>query len=240
MSEAGKKALIIGATGAVGKALLREVLLADTYKSVTTIGRREVKLDDSVPQSKLVQKTVDFDNLEASRSELTGYEDVFCCLGTTKADAGSAEAFKKIDHDYVVNSAKLIAEENPAQGGGLSPVHFLYCSSSGASKSSPFLYPQSKGQTEEDLTNVGFQRVSIFRPRFLTIEEERPRPRLAESIFGKIVGYTRAVGLHLDVPVAVVGRAMLHAAAHPVDATGSSDKTISQIIDNPEIEATGA
>lgn len=40
--------------GAVGKTLLRELLLADTYKSVTTIGRREVKLDDSIPQSKLV------------------------------------------------------------------------------------------------------------------------------------------------------------------------------------------
>ena len=57
------------------------------------------------------------------------YRDVFCCLGTTRADAGSAEAFRKIDHDYVVNSAKMIAEENPGTEGGLSPVHFLYCSS---------------------------------------------------------------------------------------------------------------
>jgi hypothetical protein len=53
------------------------------------------------------------------------------------------------------------------------------------------------------------------------------------------MGLTRAVGWRLDVPVAVVGRAMLHAASHPVDATGNSDKTFSQFIENPEIEVTG-
>ncbi|KAH8552884.1 hypothetical protein BGW37DRAFT_487560 [Umbelopsis sp. PMI_123] len=242
MSEAGKKALIMGATGAVGKALLREALLADTYKSVTTIGRREVKLDESIPQGKLVQKIVDFENLEASRSDLKGYEDVFCCLGTTRADAGDASTFRKIDHDYVVNTAKIIAEENPGSDGELSPVHFLYCSSGGSNKNSPFLYMQSKGQTECDLIDTGFKRVSIFRPGFLTVEEKRESrtPRIAENIFGKIVGFTRAIGLHLDVPVGVVGRSMLYAAAHPPDATSSSNKTTSQYIEHAEIEKTGA
>jgi oxidoreductase len=67
--------------------------------------------------------------LATSIEKVPSYRDVFCCLGTTKADAGSAEAFRKIDHDYVVNTAKLIAEENTGTEGGLSPVHFLYCSS---------------------------------------------------------------------------------------------------------------
>jgi hypothetical protein len=79
MTEAGKKALVLGATGkiidlhlvycfyiifmrlytgAVGKALLRDVLVANTYKSVTAIGRRDVTLDESVPQDKLVCKTL--------------------------------------------------------------------------------------------------------------------------------------------------------------------------------------
>jgi hypothetical protein len=110
----------------------------------------------------------------------------------------------------------------------------------GANKNSPLLYPQSKGQTEQDLIDAGFKRVSIFRPRFLTTEEERPRPRLAESIFGKVVGLTRAFGLHLDVPVAVVGRSMIYAAAQPADSSASTDKTIARIIENDEIEKTGA
>jgi hypothetical protein len=57
--------------------------------------------------------------------------DIFCCLGTTRADAGGAENFIKIDQEYVLNSAKIIAEENKptTSESKLSPVHFLYCSS---------------------------------------------------------------------------------------------------------------
>lgn len=51
-------------------------------------------------------------------------------MGTTRADAGSAEKFIKIDQEYVLNSAKIIAQENkdPADESKLAPVHFLYCS----------------------------------------------------------------------------------------------------------------
>lgn len=54
---------------------------------------------------------------------------MFCCLGTTRADAGSAEKFKKIDQDYVLQSAKIIAEENKDTSSDQSPVHYVYCSS---------------------------------------------------------------------------------------------------------------
>lgn len=55
--------------------------------------------------------------------------DVFCCLATTRADAGSADKFIKIDQTYVLDSAKIIQEENKPAGSELTPVHFLYCSS---------------------------------------------------------------------------------------------------------------
>jgi oxidoreductase len=50
-------------------------------------------------------------------------------LGTTRADAGSAEKFKKIDQEYVLQSAKIIAEENKDTSSNQSPVHYVYCSS---------------------------------------------------------------------------------------------------------------
>ncbi|KAG2175008.1 hypothetical protein INT43_006070 [Umbelopsis isabellina] len=239
MTEAGKKALVLGATGAVGKALLRDILKADTYASVTALGRREVTLDDTVPKEKLVQRTVDFENLESSRSDFKGYQDVFCCLGTTRAAAGSAEGFRKIDHDYVVNSAKIVAEENPGPSGGLSPVHYLYCSSLGANKNSMFLYTQSKGQTEQDIIDVGFKQVSIFRPSFLRVEEERPRTGLAESVLGKVLSFTKPLGLNMEVPVGVVGRAMIYAAAHPAANTESTGKTASHFYSGKELDEMG-
>src|SRR5260221_4775572 len=38
---------------------------------------------------------VDFEHLDAGLAD-----DVFCCLGTTIAKAGSQEAFRHVDHDY--------------------------------------------------------------------------------------------------------------------------------------------
>ncbi|KAI9492494.1 hypothetical protein BDB00DRAFT_828469 [Zychaea mexicana] len=217
-TEAGSRtALVLGATGAVGKQLLLDVLKNGNYSRVITLGRRPAPLDDSIPQQNLEQKTVDFDNLEASRAEFRNVNDVYCCLGTTRADAGSAEAFRRIDQTYVLNSAKIIAEENKpttaaaaaAESSTLSPVHFLYCSSKGSNKNSMFLYPQSKGQTEEGIIKAGFQRVSIFLPGFLEVQEPRPRSRLGEQVLGAIfTPVNRYMNLHMAIPTSSVGQAM--------------------------------
>ncbi|KAF7721182.1 Methyltransferase-like protein 23 [Apophysomyces ossiformis] len=214
-------ALLIGATGAVGKALLKDVLQNGKYTQVITVGRREASLDENIPKEKLtltmteqVQKVVDFEHLETHREAFRGVNDVFCCLGTTRADAGSAEKFRRIDQGYVLESAKIIAEENPPPAGEtLSPVHFLYCSSSGANKDSSFLYPQSKGQTEEGISEAGFKKVSIVRPGLLEIEEERPKARWGESLaLSLLPSVNRLFNLHMSVPVGDVAKAMLTVA----------------------------
>ncbi|CAO0802209.1 unnamed protein product [Mucor circinelloides] len=177
-----KTAMVFGATGAVGKQLLKDVLKNGKYAKVVAVGRRPVELDESIPQDKLVQKTVDFENLEAHREDFKNVSDVFCCLATTRADAGSADKFIKIDQTYVLDSAKIIQEENKPAGSELAPVHFLYCSSTGANKNSMFLYPKTKGQTEEKLAETGFEKVSIFRPGLLEVVEPRTHPRLLEPV----------------------------------------------------------
>ncbi|KAG1067009.1 hypothetical protein G6F42_026570 [Rhizopus arrhizus] len=64
-----KTAMVFGATGAVGKQLLKDVLKNGKYAKVVAVGRRPVELDESIPQDKLVQITVDFENLEAHRED---------------------------------------------------------------------------------------------------------------------------------------------------------------------------
>ncbi|KAJ8652726.1 hypothetical protein O0I10_011608 [Lichtheimia ornata] len=242
-----KTALVLGSTGAVGKALVKDLLFNGDYQKVITVGRRPVELDSNIPQDKLEQKTVDFDKLEEHRDKFKNVNDVFCCLGTTRADAGSSEAFKRIDQGYVLNSAKIIAEENKPVSDNtstsvpsLSPVHFLYCSSAHSNPNSPFLYPQSKGQTEQGIINTGFQRVSIFHPGYLELEEPRPRTRLLETTFGSVISpINRFFNLHLAVPVTRVAEAMRKAAASDVSAGQTSSLGKETIVDryvNKEIE----
>ncbi|KAI8381547.1 uncharacterized protein BYT42DRAFT_309042 [Radiomyces spectabilis] len=226
-NETMRIALVMGATGAVGKAVLKDLLLNSTYAKVVIVGRRAAELSNDIPQEKLVQKTVDFENLEQHREAFRGVNDVYCCLGTTRADAGGAAQFKKIDQGYVVNSAKIIAEENPAktQGETVSPIHFLYCSSASANKNSLFLYIQTKGETEDRLSNLGFQRVSIFRPGLLELEEPRSRPRFAETIFATIFSpINRTLGLHMAAQVGAVARAMRKVANDDPKLQGLIDK----------------
>ena len=56
--------------------------------------------------AKLENPIVDFDALPAEAS-WWACQGAICTLGTTMRRAGSRAAFFKVDHDYVMNSAKL-------------------------------------------------------------------------------------------------------------------------------------
>ncbi|KAI9273756.1 hypothetical protein BY458DRAFT_508150 [Sporodiniella umbellata] len=240
-------ALIFGATGAVGKQVLTDVLKNGKYEKVVCVGRREVELDSSIPQEKLIQKKIDFDNLEKHREDFKGIKDVFCCLGTTRADAGSADKFIKIDQEYVLKSAKMIAEENTVEGSSTSNVHYIYCSSMGADKSSLFLYPKSKGQTEEGLKHMGFKKLTIFRPGFLEVAEPRSKAKFMESLSVSVCKtFERFLSVPLVNPVTVVGQAMHRAAQDPTikplnydSIKTSSTGTICSTFERDDIKVIG-
>ena len=99
-----KTAVIIGATGAVGKEILKEILADNFYNKVCILGRESIgKLGDEERLTKII---VDFENLNFDTSILED-ADVFASLGTTIKIAGSKENQRKIDVDYTVNFAKL-------------------------------------------------------------------------------------------------------------------------------------
>ncbi|ORZ10943.1 hypothetical protein BCR41DRAFT_357222, partial [Lobosporangium transversale] len=161
MTISKNSALIFGGTGAVGKCLVRDALASKAFTHVLTLGRRPVKTDDgSFTNTEVIeQKVVDFENITETFPQSDLPQVVFCTLGTTRAAAGGAEGFKKIDQQYVLDSARY--------------VHYLYCSSANASEKSFFLYPKTKGETENALAAIGFERVSIFQPGFLKPVEPR-------------------------------------------------------------------
>jgi len=170
------KACVLGGTGATGKALVKELVEDRAHFSrVTAIVRRVIdkpeeywhlKAEDI--KDRFEQKQVDFDNLKDHAKDFEGFDVGFCCLGTTKSKAGSAEAFRKVDFDYVVESARLL------KAGGTK--HYNLMTSQGSNPDSWFLYPQTKGQAEEECKKMGFPRLSIYRPGLLLTEREESRP----------------------------------------------------------------
>jgi uncharacterized protein YbjT (DUF2867 family) len=163
----GKTAMIAGATGLVGHHLLELLLQDPSYAKVIALSRHRL----TVQNSKLEEILVDFDQLQTITPSLH-VEDVFCSLGTTIKRAGSREAFRKVDFDYVVNVARF--------GLSLGARGFYVVSSMGANPQSRAFYLRVKGEMEEAVKAFGYPSLGIFRPSL--IAGRRRESRLGERV----------------------------------------------------------
>lgn len=166
-----KSALVFGASGLVGKELLKLLLENHSYQSITTFGRNSLNIE----HPKLKQIISSFDELE-SHQEIFTNKDVFCCLGTTIKKAKSKEAFRKVDLDYVVKIAS-IAKKTDVE-------NFAVISSIGVTENSRGLYLKTKAEMELALQQLNFKKLVILRPSVLL--GKRDEFRLSEQI-GKII-----------------------------------------------------
>lgn len=179
-----RSSLILGATGAVGRHCLGFLLASARYSRVTALTRRRIEFE----HRKLEQHVVDFRDFDAAMAEA---DDVFCCLGTTIAAAGSEAAFKAVDFEIPLR----VAEAAKAQGAR----RFLLVSSVGADAGASNFYLRTKGELEMALDGAGFEELSIFRPSLLLGEREEFRlgemlakpvaPLLSLFLFGSLNRY---------------------------------------------------
>lgn len=166
-----KTAIIIGASGLTGRALLQQLLQDDYFAKVIVFVR--TKLD--ITHSKLTQHCIDFDSLDQFQELIKG-DVLFCCLGTTIKTAGSQKAFKKVDYTYATEFAKIAKQNNVST--------FCLQSSLGADSNSTNFYLKVKGETEDFIRELNFVSFTSFRPSMLL--GNRTEFRLGENI-GKIV-----------------------------------------------------
>lgn len=162
-----KTAIVIGATGLIGKALVDKLTESEHIEKVITITRSPVVHSSS----KVVSQIVDFDQLENYASYFKG-DYLFSCLGTTLKQAGTITAQRKVDLDYQLKAAQLAANNGVD--------HYLLVSSSGANKKSKNNYLKMKGELEEQIKGLSFKHISIFQPSLLL--GQRNTFRLGEKI----------------------------------------------------------
>lgn len=208
------KALVIGATGAVGQDLVDLLLKDDSFGSVTLITRRPVRIQNP----KLKVHLVYFDNIK-DWSYLVQGDVLFSCLGTTIKAAGSQQAQWKVDYTYQYEIAKA-AREN---GVGT----YVLVSAVNASPDSKFFYNRMKGELEEAVKKLGFPRCFILQPSSLI---RKGSDRLGERIGVAALKAFNAVGLMKDyrpVPTETVAKAMVQAA--------KSNRTGTEVIVSQEI-----
>jgi len=166
------KAVVAGATGLIGKFLIAELEKDSAYESVIALTRKAK--ENTV---KTTWKVIDFDSKDELDNATKGADIAFCCLGTTMKQAGSKDAFIKVDYQYVVDFAKAAKQNNARQ--------FSVISAMGADAKSKIFYNQVKGEMEEAIQNLGFSELIIFHPSLLL--GPRDENRLGEKI-GTVLG----------------------------------------------------
>lgn len=212
-----KTAIIIGATGLTGQALLSQLLQDDYFNHVIVFVRKKI----DITHSKLTQQCIDFNVLDSYKNLIKG-DVVFCCMGTTIKTAGSQDAFKKVDFTYPSEFAK-IAKQNMINT-------FCLQSSLGADSNSTNFYLKVKGETEQAIQHLNFNSFASFRPSMLL--GNRQEFRLGEQI-GKVVMQT--------LSFMFIGRLKRYKAIHVNQVASAmikhakSDKTGNVIIENEEM-----
>jgi uncharacterized protein YbjT (DUF2867 family) len=132
------KVILFGATGMVGRGVLRQCLLDAEVESVLTIGRKpsgvlHPKLRDFV--------RTDMFDVDVSPGELSAYDTCFFCLGVSSVRLSEAE-YTHLTYDLTMGWAQVLAGENPA-------MRFFYVSGMGTGGKS--MWARAKGRTENAL-----------------------------------------------------------------------------------------
>ncbi|MGG0410108.1 NAD(P)H-binding protein [Peribacillus simplex] len=173
-----KTALILGATGVVGTQLVKVLSNSKIYREIHLLTRREMKFTEP----KCTVHVVDFESL-SKYADLFNVSDVFICLGTTIKRAKTKEAFRKVDHDYVIEAAKMAKASNVEK--------LLVITAMGANTKSKLFYSRVKGDVEGTLQHLELNTVHIFRPSLLL--GERKEFRAGEKISGLLSTFAKFV-----------------------------------------------
>lgn len=194
------RVLITGATGLVGGILLRMLAKDPRVSTIAAPTRRPLEATPGVFNPHDPQLT------DALSRVTEPVDTVFCCLGTTRREAGSKEAFVHADFTLVVDTALT--------GLRLGARHMLVVSSMGANARSPFFYNRVKGEMENALVEQAWGRLTIARPSMLL--GHREKQRFNESLFAPL--FRLMPGNWKSIEAQDVASAMLKAAFSPSSA----------------------
>ncbi|NWF89602.1 MAG: NAD(P)H-binding protein [Ignavibacteriaceae bacterium] len=196
-----KTAIVIGATGLVGKCIVNHLIHDDRYNVIKVFTRRTLNLVNP----KLQEYLVDFDMIKLWKDKIRG-DDLFSAMGTTIKQAGSQEKQLKVDFHYQYEFAKAACENGVNK--------YLLVSSAGANSKSSNFYLRIKGELDDKIIALSFNQIFIFRPSILV--GQRDIKRFQEDVGIKLMKYlTKFIPLikkYRPIEATTVAKAMIESA----------------------------
>jgi len=153
LDSSARVALLAGASGLIGRALLPLLNASPSYAHTHVLVRRAAA--GAAADARTTRHVVDF----AQLSTLPPIDDCYIALGTTIKVAGSQAAFREVDFDFVVNTALA------ARAAGATRLAVV--SALGADAHSSVFYNRVKGEMQAAIGALGFESVVIAQPSLL-------------------------------------------------------------------------
>src|SRR5579864_7886858 len=142
------KAILFGATGMVGKSVLRECLNDPDVERVLAVGRRA----SGETHDKLRELVhADLTDYSAVADQLAGYDACFFCLGVSSAGMSEAD-YRRVTYDIAVAAARALVDRNPG-------MTFIFVSGAGTDSTgkSGSMWARVKGETENAILALPFK-----------------------------------------------------------------------------------
>ena len=202
-----KSAIVIGATGLVGKRLLYLLNESKRCDKITAIVRSE---NEELNKIKKVHQIVLNDFFLLNRTNIEEYTHAFSCLGSTIKKAGSKDNFYCIDFEMNAHFASLFQNTE---------THYLLISALGANAQSKFFYNQVKGQLEQYIQSLALSKVSIIQPSLLLghRDEQRTLEDFTQKLYLKFSHLVPNTFKYKPVTSEQVAHTMVEAACYQTE-----------------------
>jgi uncharacterized protein YbjT (DUF2867 family) len=193
--------LVLGATGVVGDALVREALADPSVGVVIAVARRPIVHSHPKLATILHQ---DYSDFSALGPQLAVVDAVLCALGLSWYHAGGEAQYRRVTHDYVLACARVASIANPS-------IRFCFVSGQGASSASSQPWARIKAETEHDLAGIFGSRLTVFRPGYIHPVDGRSTPYWGDTVMRPFMPFRRWLGRWIT-DSREVARAVLYCA----------------------------
>ena len=170
-----KTVIVAGATGLVGKEVVKQLIADKSCKEVILLVRNKTE----IKHPKIKEILFDF---TSSKYEIENVEadSMIICIGTTMKKAQTKEKFKEVDLSIPVKLARLAIKLNVQKVAIISAM--------GADPKSSFFYNRVKGEMEAQLISLNIKNLTIVRPSLLIGDRNEFRfgERFAEKVYSII------------------------------------------------------
>ena len=154
--------VMLGASGAVGGQVVFTLLNSPGLKRLTLLGRKPLP---GIAGPTLELHKVDALSAASYQHLLAGHDCAVCTLGVGQPSLMSKAEFLRIDRDAVIDFAKA------CKAAGIR--HFELMTAIGANARSPSFYLRTKGELQEVLIALKFERLSLFQPSMILTPANR-------------------------------------------------------------------